>query len=209
MNRFPLIFAGMFAAVGSAWVGLVMLPYLNLGQLRPASDADTGAEYPPPLSGEAHRGRRVYAANGCIYCHSQQIRGRATARLDLERGWGPRRTVARDYLRERPVMLGTMRTGPDLTNIGQRQRDRAWHYRNLYDPRGVYPHSIMPAFRHLFDLRQIVGEHPADAVALSGPHAPPAGSVIVPKPEAADLVAYLLSLDRTYPLEEAAEEPAP
>ncbi|HAF03825.1 MAG TPA: hypothetical protein DCG89_08505, partial [Spartobacteria bacterium] len=75
--------------------------------------------YPAPKSGMAQRGRRVYAANGCIYCHSQQVRADYAA-SDIDRKWGERRSAPRDYLFDRPVLLGKMRMGPDLSNIGKR-----------------------------------------------------------------------------------------
>src|SRR5260370_22271946 len=75
--------------------------------------------YPQPQSGMAERGRRVYAANGCVYCHSQQIRADYAAN-DIERKWGDRRSAPRDYIFERPVFLGKMRMGQDLSNISTR-----------------------------------------------------------------------------------------
>ena len=75
--------------------------------------------YPAPKSGMADRGRQIYAANGCVYCHSQQVRA-DYASTDIERKWGDRRSAPRDYLFERPVVLGKMRLGPDLSNIGKR-----------------------------------------------------------------------------------------
>jgi cbb3-type cytochrome oxidase cytochrome c subunit len=65
------------------------------------------------------RGARVYAANGCIYCHSEQVRAEY-AGADIERKWGDRRSAPRDYIFERPVFLGKMRMGQDLANIGAR-----------------------------------------------------------------------------------------
>src|SRR5438874_6117582 len=72
-----------------------------------------------PQSGMVARGARVYAANGCIYCHSQQVRA-DYAGSDIDRKWGERRSAPRDYIFERPVELGKMRMGPDLSNIGHR-----------------------------------------------------------------------------------------
>jgi cytochrome c oxidase cbb3-type subunit 2 len=43
---------------------------------------------------------------------------------DIARNWGQRRSVARDYIFDRPHLMGTMRTGPDLANIGARQPTR-------------------------------------------------------------------------------------
>jgi hypothetical protein len=75
--------------------------------------------YPAPRSGMAERGRRVYAANGCNYCHTQQVRA-DYAGSDLDRKWGERRSAPRDYIFDRPVLLGKMRMGPDLANVGHR-----------------------------------------------------------------------------------------
>ena len=38
----------------------------------------------------------------------------------IERKWGERRSAPRDYIFDRPVLLGKMRMGPDLANVGQR-----------------------------------------------------------------------------------------
>jgi Cytochrome C oxidase, mono-heme subunit/FixO len=65
------------------------------------------------------RGAHVYAANGCVYCHSQQVRADYIAD-DIERKWGNRRSAPRDYIFDRPIFLGKMRMGQDLANIGAR-----------------------------------------------------------------------------------------
>src|SRR5437870_13506645 len=67
----------------------------------------------------ALRGARVYAANGCVYCHSQQVRPEYGG-SDIERKWGDRRSAPRDYIFEPIVFLGKKRTGPDLANAGHR-----------------------------------------------------------------------------------------
>lgn len=206
MNRLPWLFVGILGFFATSWLGLVAYPYLQLGHLRPERSPTTGEPVPPPLTGSAREGARVFAANGCVYCHSQQVRP-AWLSTDIEKGWGPRQTVARDYLHERPAFLGTMRTGPDLTNIGVRQPSAAWHFQHLYEPATVSPGSIMPAFRYLFRPQKITGSPAPDALALRGPHAPPPGYEIVPTPEARDLVAYLLSLRRNEPLPEAEAAP--
>jgi hypothetical protein len=93
--------------------------FLNpLGSLNPQTDEDGGDAYPvPPKSGMAMRGARVYAANGCVYCHSQQVRPDYGG-SDIERQWGERRSAPRDYIFEPIVLLGKMRIGPDLANVG-------------------------------------------------------------------------------------------
>jgi cytochrome c oxidase cbb3-type subunit II len=205
MNRLPLLFLGIFITFASAWAGLVAYPYLMLGRLMPFNDEASGEVLPPPLPGLAQAGQRVYAANGCLYCHSQQVRP-AYLSTDIAKGLGPRRTVARDYIRERPAFLGTMRTGPDLTNVGIRY-NADWQHRHLYEPAIVTKGSIMPSFRYLYRMRKIQGAPAADAITgLEGPHAPPPGYEVVPTEDAKALVAYLLSLKRNYPLPEAPEE---
>ncbi|MEI8388152.1 MAG: cbb3-type cytochrome c oxidase subunit II, partial [Verrucomicrobiota bacterium] len=203
MNRLPLIFLGVLITFASSWLGFVVYPYFALGHMRPVPDEDTGGYFPPALSGLAVAGERVYAANGCVYCHSQQVRPGALS-TDIQKGLGPRRTVARDYLRTQPVFLGTMRTGPDLANVGIRRTDTGWLHRHLYDSRSVTEWSVMPSYRFLYKVRQIQGQPSDDALqGLAGPHAPPAGYEVVPTDDANALVAYLLSLKRNYPLPEA------
>lgn len=207
MNRLPLLFIGIFATFASAWIGLVAYPYLTLGKLGSVTNEETGAINPPPLSGLAIAGQRAYAANGCVYCHSQQVRQSDVTKSDLLRGWGSRATVARDYIREKPAFLGTMRTGPDLTNIGARQPSVEWHHRHLYEPAEATPGSIMPAYRFLYRVQKIQGQPSVDALKdLTGPHKPKPGYEVVPTEEAKALVAYLISLNRNYELPEAPEE---
>jgi cytochrome c oxidase cbb3-type subunit II len=202
MNYGPLIFFGVFLTLASSWCGLVLFPQLQLGRQEPVRIEETGELYPQARSGLAMQGREIYRANGCIYCHSQQVRP-AGFGADLTRNWGQRRTVARDYLFDKPVMLGTMRTGPDLTNIGLRQASASWHLLHLYDPQTTSRGSIMPPFRFLFEKRKM-GERPSpDALNLPEEFAPAPGYEIVPKRDAMLLVQYLLSLKANAPLPEA------
>jgi cbb3-type cytochrome oxidase cytochrome c subunit len=121
------LFLGIFGTFAFSWAGLVLIPNYQIGHLDPQTDEEGNDPYPAPKSGMADRGRQIYAANGCVYCHSQQLRGDYAA-PDLERTrdldpkkskWGERRSAPRDYLFERPVLLGKMRLGPDLANIGK------------------------------------------------------------------------------------------
>jgi cytochrome c oxidase cbb3-type subunit 2 len=101
-------------------------------------------------------------------------------------------------------MLGTMRTGPDLTNIGERQSDAAWHYRHLYDPQITSPGSIMPPHAFLFETRAIgPSGRSTNALVLEGAFAPPSGHEVVPTRRAEQLVAYLRSLKSSGDLPEA------
>jgi hypothetical protein len=100
-------------------VGLTVIPNWQIGNLNPQSDEEGTDVYPLPQSGMVTRGARVYAANGCIYCHSEQVRAEY-AGSDIARKWGDRRSAPRDYIFDRPVLLGKMRMGQDLANVGAR-----------------------------------------------------------------------------------------
>ena len=184
---------------------MVVVPQAQLAELQPQIDEDNTADvYPVDLGGVAEQGRRVYVANGCVACHSQQVQGPGSP--DAVRGWGDRRTVPLDYLYGQPTQLGQMRTGPDLSNIGVRRPDPEWHYLHLYNSRIVMPGSIMPPFRYLFETRKISGERDAEALYLTGADAPKAGYEVVPTAEAKALVGYLLSRDNSHPLKKASKE---
>jgi len=122
---------------------------------------------------------------------------------DIARGWGLRRSVAADFLYDNPVMLGSLRVGPDLANVGMRLPDANWHLRHLYAPKADVAGSPMPSYRFLFEKRKISGAPSHDALQGLKEFAPPAGFEIVPKPEAKQLAAYLLSLRADVPLFEA------
>ena len=123
---------------------------------------------------------------------------------DISRGWGIRRSVAADFLYDCPVQLGTLRVGPDLADIGTRLADANTQLIHLYAPKAVTTNSTMPSFKFLFDVRKEVNATPSpDALNLPAAFAPAAGFEVVPKPEAKQLVAYLLSLHANVPLYEA------
>jgi len=122
---------------------------------------------------------------------------------DIARGWGSRQSVAVDYLYDQPVQLGSMRAGPDLANIGVRVPDANLHLNHLYAPKSVTPNSTMPSFKFLFEVRKIGAAPSADALNLPKEFAAAPGFEIVPKPEAKQLAAYLLSLKANVPLYEA------
>jgi cytochrome c oxidase cbb3-type subunit 2 len=92
------------------------------------------------------RGREVYLAEGCQYCHSQYVR-RAT---HDELWWGPARPFDRE---QRPPTPGNRRIGPDLTNVGLR-RSATWNRIHLVDPRALSPGSRMPSYSGLFRDRR-------------------------------------------------------
>jgi cytochrome c oxidase cbb3-type subunit 2 len=207
--NFRAFFALLLAAFLFTWLGLVVFPWLELGHLPPIQEEGSTDITPWDSSGAAHAGERVYAANGCAYCHTQQVRP-ASSGADMIRGWGTakdedgkdvtRRTYPRDYIWQGQVFLGNSREGADLSNVAQRFPAAAGLYRYLYDPYALDPHSSMPAYRFLFVTQKISGQASRDALVLSDADAPPAGYEIVPTARAKSLVAYLLSLKKGYHL---------
>jgi cbb3-type cytochrome oxidase cytochrome c subunit len=119
MKGLAPLFIGIFGTFAFSWVGLTVIPTWQIGHLNPQSDEEGTDIYPRPQSGMFQRGAHVYAANGCVYCHSQQVRADYIAD-DIERKWGNRRSAPRDYIFDRPIFLGKMRMGQDLANIGAR-----------------------------------------------------------------------------------------
>jgi cytochrome c oxidase cbb3-type subunit 2 len=211
-TRFRAFVAPVLASFLFTWIFLVVVPWCELGHLAPVINPADNSPTPWDKPNEAHAGERVYAANGCVYCHTQQVRA-DTSGADLVRGWGTahnddtnktitRRSFPRDYIWDRQVFLGNSREGADLSNVAQRYPDAAKLYLYLYDPRVPEYHSSMPAYRYLFVRRRIGGMPSQDALILPSVDAPPAGFEIVPTPEARALVAYLLSLKNDYPLPE-------
>lgn len=186
-NETKLISAAMVMLALST-SALVVVPYLQVHDTPPTPGLK-------PYSSAELRGREVYIANGCVYCHSQQPRAKAFA-PDFARGWG-RATVAGDYAYDTPHLLGTMRTGPDLMNIGARQPSEQWQLGHLYQPRAYMPGSIMPSYPYLFETKSKA--EPGEVVVNLPPGQVPDGQVVVARPQAVDLVKYLLSLDRSFP----------
>ncbi len=225
MSRSSTLFAGLFGSFAVSCFAMILLPQSQLGgvHLQQQFTEEDGkyTDLYPVENASVEKGRAIYASEGCIYCHSQQVRDPQNG-TDLERGWGARRTVARDYIFEKPPFLGTQRIGPDLANAGSpdwrnepkgdtesrpQKRDAAWHYLHLYAPRVLHSSSNQPAYRYLFEKRKISGQGSADALHLTGEDAPNADEEIVPGPDAKSLVKYLLSLDRSHPLKEASAAP--
>lgn len=189
MNRYLPLSILALAILAFATLMLVIAPGMQI-------DARPAPQGLQPYTEAQLRGRQVYVAMGCVYCHSQQPRS-ADQAPDGERGWG-RASVAGDYTFDAPHQLGTMRTGPDLLNVGARLPSEGWHLTHLYQPRAIFDWSIMPAYPFLFEHKDRA--EPGDTVLALPPAQAPRNGVIVARPEALDLVAYLKSLDRTYPV---------
>ncbi|GAB3926381.1 cbb3-type cytochrome c oxidase subunit II [Larkinella terrae] len=147
------------------------------------------------LSEEAQKGKALFIANGCVACHTQQVRNVA-----MDQVWGERPGLPADYAqmertdfwRNTATLMGTERTGPDLTSVGTRQPSKEWNLVHLFNPRIVVKESVMPAYRWLFDTKP---EAAAGETVVSIPDSfKRSKGVVVAKPEALQLVAYLQSL---------------
>ncbi len=108
------------------------------------------------------RGQALYLQEGCVYCHTQQIR---SLKSDQQRyGWrlvDAPPSESWEYTNDKWHFLGTRRTGPDLARVGGKYSD-TWHLAHFKDPRnmgekfpdrkGIYSvASVMPSFKYLTD----------------------------------------------------------
>ena len=149
-----------------------------------------------PLSAEASLGKKSFIANGCVACHTQQIRN-----VEMDKIWGSRPGIAADYAgitrtdvwRNTATLMGTERTGPDLTNIGTRQPSTTWNLLHLYQPRSVVEQSIMPAYPWLFEIKNEVEKNDVEVMVPAAFRKNIQGKIVATK-EALCLVAYLQSL---------------
>lgn len=173
----------LMASAGLTYVALAILmgviPGIVFSQTKPVQGL-------MPLTAQQSAGREVYVGEGCSYCHTQQVRP-----LAQDAVWG-RPSTAGDYAYATPELLGTERTGPDLTNVGARQPSDVWNLIHLYEPRALVHASIMPDYPWLFVAKDQAS--PGDVTVAVPPGYAPAGKTIVATQRALDLVAYLKSL---------------
>jgi cytochrome c oxidase cbb3-type subunit 2 len=189
-NEIKLL-AGAMVTLSLATSAMIAVPFLQLKETpRPAGHK--------PYTSQELRGRHVYVANGCIACHTQQPGSTGAGVADATRGWG-RASIPGDYHDDEPPLLGTMRTGPDLFNIGVRQPSADWHLGHLYQPRAYVARSTMPSYRFLFEVREEGTIGKGERVVVLPPGTVPAGKAVVAGPQALDLVAYLQAMKHVYP----------
>ena len=118
MNKLVLVVGGSTLLYAGLAFLMGVLPGIELSRI----PAGAGVE---PLTALEAQGRDVYVANGCSYCHTQQVRPLAEDKV-----FG-RPSAAGDFKYQTPELLGSERTGPDLTNIGVRQPSSVWQYIHL------------------------------------------------------------------------------
>ena len=129
------IVAGSLIILISVVLVVIVLPYANTSKTIP-SDLFRNRTV------MEEKGRDLYVSNGCVYCHTQSIRS-------VDWGLGAERLAqAGDYLKDYPILLGSQRTGPDLSQEGGEHPDD-WNQAHFTNPRYTRPLSIMPPFEFL------------------------------------------------------------
>ncbi|MEB2780621.1 cbb3-type cytochrome c oxidase subunit II [Algoriphagus sp. C2-6-M1] len=153
---------------------------------------------PKPTADELE-GLKIYVGENCLACHTQQVRN-----IEMDQIWGDRPSIPSDYYyskqrmnvwQQSPSVLGSERTGPDLTNVGQRQPGKDWHLMHLYNPRIVVNESIMPAYPWMFEEKAPDQVKETDLlVSVPAEYLSHPDNKIVATKKVMQLVAYLQSL---------------
>lgn len=129
------IVAGSLLILAAVVMVVIILPYADTSKTIPSDLFRTRTQM------EA-KGRDLYISNGCVYCHTQSIRS-------IDWGLGAERIAeAGDYIKDHPILLGSQRTGPDLSQEGGEHPDD-WHLAHFINPRSTRPLSVMPPFEFL------------------------------------------------------------
>ena len=197
--------AGIFTTLGFAWLAFVVGAKMQYGALSPEAEMleDDGSRpvdaelYPKALSGLAQQGGEDYQALGCMTCHTQQVR-LVEAGFDVERGWGKRPSVPRDYVMQKNVLLGNTRVGPDLANLGMREYSDEWLHRHLFEPQALVSDSLCPPSPFLY----VVSDEAKDGsieIPATDDEEP---RFVSPSLRARGIVSYLQSLQQDYELPE-------
>ncbi len=194
-QNFWKLLAILGLAFALPWIFLIIVPFVSQSSFSTADYAETeevdgGLKTYPDASqqryGASDYGRRIYAAEGCAYCHTQVVRPTYAGYDRWRQGWGGREgdgvdfvreTRPEDYINEFYAPLGYQRIGQDLSNVGHRITTREEMHRHLYDPRSINPDSGMPAYLNLYRRSPVDGRW-------------------IPTGKAEALVDYLMSLKK-------------
>ena len=195
----------IFLTLAFAWLAFVVGAKNQYGDLEPTAESleedgsiPIDAElYPKSMPGIAQQGGKDYLSLGCVTCHTQQVRSEESG-FDVERGWGKRPSVPRDYILQNEVLLGHNRVGPDLANIGLREYSTEWLHQHLFMPQTLVDGSICQPSPFLYD----VSDEPSEGYIES--KSDDKTIFIKPSFRANRLVAYLESLKQDYELPEIA-----
>ena len=205
MNNILKFSLGIFATLSVAWLAFVVGARKQFGDLVPTSSIleedgsmPEGAElFPKGFSGVAQQGASEYVSLGCATCHTQQVR-LVESGFDVERGWGDRPSVARDYILQNEVSIGNTRIGPDLANLGLREYSDEWLHQHLFEPQTIVQESICPPSPFLYDIKYSDGE---GIIKISNEQSEK-DRFISPSLRANRIVSYLQALRQDYELPE-------
>jgi cytochrome c oxidase cbb3-type subunit II len=150
--RERMLITPLVAGVGGLiafFVVVAIVVWLPIHTFDPPPSADWA-----PLSSGALKGRDLFASNGCFVCHSGYTRPQ-DVRQQLYFLY-PKISQPGDFWGsdQSPNLLGTERTGPDLSQESGWHPDD-WQRAHFYDPRYVDPMSLMPDMKSLFSDKQV------------------------------------------------------
>lgn len=140
-------------------------------------------------------GRDIYIREGCVGCHSQQVR---MLQSEVQR-YGPY-SLAGESVYDHPFLWGSKRTGPDLARVGGRYSDE-WHRLHLRNPRDLVKDSNMPSYPWL-QRNSVEGDNVQErmialryiGVPYTDEQIAKAPEALVGKTEEDALIAYLQGL---------------
>ena len=174
---------------------IAIIPAFQMQETEPIPDQKA-------LTANERKGLNIYVSENCMACHTQQVRN-----IEMDNVWGNRPSIPSDYFyskkrldvwRQSPSLLGSERTGPDLTDIGKRQPSDEWHLLHLYNPRAVVSESVMPSYPWLFrEVDSTLVKSNEKTIAVPEEYLNRPGTKVVATEDALLLVEYLKSLKQT------------
>lgn len=190
-NHRNLVNTALFVFISLSTI-IAILPAYQMQSVKPLPTMSD-------MTNEERHGLNTYVSENCVACHTQQVRN-----IEMDNVWGDRPSMPSDYyyskqrldfFRQSPSLLGSERTGPDLTNVGKRQPGKEWHLLHLYNPRIVVKESIMPGYPWMFIAKDTTKITKNDVVVpVPEKYLKDKGTKIVATQKALNLVAYLQSL---------------
>jgi cytochrome c oxidase cbb3-type subunit 2 len=147
-----MLITPLLAGIGGMIVFLTVVAivvWLPIHTFDPPASSDWA-----PLSSQAVAGRNLFAQNGCYVCHSGYSRPQDVRYQNYF--LYPKVSQPGDFYGsdQSPNLLGTERTGPDLSQEGG-WHPLDWQRAHFYDPRYMDPLSLMPSMKSLFSDKQV------------------------------------------------------
>jgi cytochrome c oxidase cbb3-type subunit 2 len=130
----PILFA--LTAVGVILVGTIVTMFVPMLTI----SMHPKLESLKPYTALQLAGRDIYQREGCVNCHTQEIRPLKTEVMRYGEY-----SKAGEFAYDRPFLWGSKRTGPDLAREGGKYPD-AWHVQHFANPRALVPVSVMPVY---------------------------------------------------------------